>query len=181
MLPTLIYFLIALYGFSEILTLVATKSTFRKSPKDVTFYAITLPVMASYITPYFEYRYLWKSCNTGLLIAGLALFALGFFLRIKGIVDLRGFFSNVVEKSEGHTLITTGVYSVIRHPLYLGNLLLSLSVSLMYSAKFSYVLVLAGCIGTILRIAKEERFMLKEFPDYPCYIKKTCRLLPKVY
>ncbi len=83
---------------------------------------------------------------------------------------------------EGHTLVTTGPYSRVRHPVYTATLMFFVGIGLLASNW----LVAAVCVGTItcfyaLRIPVEEQMMLDHFGDrYRQYRRGTGRLLPPI-
>jgi protein-S-isoprenylcysteine O-methyltransferase Ste14 len=79
-----------------------------------------------------------------------------------------------------HRLITTGPYSRIRHPLYVGMLGWSFSL-LLLTANWIFVAVCALSAGGLLyRIPKEEQMMIEAFDEeYKAYMKRTGRFFPK--
>lgn len=88
---------------------------------------------------------------------------------------------NVQDQSgQGQQIVDTGVYSLIRHPIYLGNLLLTGGEALWLG---SYAAALIGVgvllIATVGRIAIEERQLRAQFPEYAAYARRVrARLLP---
>lgn len=83
---------------------------------------------------------------------------------------------------EGHQLITDGVYSHIRHPLYLGEILRNIGFTLILFSLYGLVLVIVGSLFLPFRIEIEERLLLEKFgQEYEEYRKRTKRLIPYVY
>jgi protein-S-isoprenylcysteine O-methyltransferase Ste14 len=91
-------------------------------------------------------------------------------------------FSGLVAIQSGHTLVTSGVYSVIRHPSYLGLLLNSLGWALAFRSGVG-VLLSALMIPPILaRIDAEERLLRSQFgAEYEAFCARTSRLIPGLY
>lgn len=91
--------------------------------------------------------------------------------------------SITLEIREQHKLVSTGLYAMIRHPMYTSFLLMSLGQAFLIA---NWVAGLAGLIGFavlfFLRIDKEERMMLENFgPQYRTYMERTKRLIPYLY
>jgi len=83
---------------------------------------------------------------------------------------------------EGHQLLTDGVYSRIRHPLYLGEIMRNLGFTLILSSLYGFVIVLVGSLFLPFRIEIEERMLLAEFgQEYEEYKKRTKKLIPYIY
>ena len=83
---------------------------------------------------------------------------------------------------DGHYLITDGIYSYLRHPLYSAHLLWGIAQMLMlhnWIAGFAYLVVIIP--RTLMRIQKEEKIMLEKFGDeYKDYMEKTGGLIPRL-
>lgn len=82
---------------------------------------------------------------------------------------------------ENHELITSGPYQFVRHPIYTGMIVAALGSALAINNFFWLMLIIAVLIF-VSRINKEEKFMLRLFPDqYPGYKKRTKALVPFVW
>ena len=75
-------------------------------------------------------------------------------------------------------LKTTGLYAVVRHPIYLGLILIALAIGLGSGSirKAIYFVLLTALLNVKARF--EERFLMQKFPEYPAYAAKVGRLLP---
>ena len=113
---------------------------------------------------------------------GVALFASGGALRIWPVFVLGRRFSGLVAIQPGHTLVTTGVYGLIRHPSYLGLLVSSLGWGLAFRAGVGVLLAVALIPPLLARINAEERLLHSEFgAEYEAYRARTWRLIPGIY
>jgi protein-S-isoprenylcysteine O-methyltransferase Ste14 len=114
---------------------------------------------------------------------GAVLVVLGLVIRIVSIMTLRQYFTYSVAKVESHKLIETGLYKNIRHPGYLGQLLIFLGLSISLSNWLSILLMmLPVAIGYLYRIKVEERFMSEQLGEvYLNYQKRTKRIIPLIY
>jgi protein-S-isoprenylcysteine O-methyltransferase Ste14 len=113
---------------------------------------------------------------------GVATYLLGGALRLWPVFVLGNRFSGLVAIQPGHTLVTDGIYSVIRHPSYLGLLINSLGWVLAFRSGVGVVLVLILIPFLLVRIRSEEALLKSEFgSQYEAYRGRTSRLIPGVY
>jgi protein-S-isoprenylcysteine O-methyltransferase Ste14 len=114
---------------------------------------------------------------------GIILIVIGLFIRIKAILTLNKYFTYVVSKVDNHKLIETGLYKIIRHPGYLGQIIIFMGISCALSNWLSIVLMfIPVAIGYLYRIKVEENFMEEQIgEDYKNYQKRTKKLFPLIY
>jgi len=113
---------------------------------------------------------------------GVLLFAAGGALRIWPVFVLGERFSGLVAIQPGHTLVTSGVYGVIRHPSYLGLLINSLGWSLAFRSGVGVLLTVLLIPPFFARINAEENLLRGQFGDeYNAYCSHTWRLIPGIY
>ena len=114
---------------------------------------------------------------------GMTLIILGLIIRITSIVTLKQQFTYTVTKIENHELIESGLYKYIRHPGYLGQLLIFIGLSTSLSNWLSIIfMIIPVSVGYIYRIKVEEKFMKDQMGQkYMDYQKKTKRLIPMIY
>jgi protein-S-isoprenylcysteine O-methyltransferase Ste14 len=82
---------------------------------------------------------------------------------------------------EARRLVTSGPYALVRHPLYLGEIVAVVGVALQYWSAWALVLVGLLCAFQLQRMKNEERVLLQVFPEYGEYMARTARLVPGVY
>ena len=113
---------------------------------------------------------------------GVALVAIGGTLRVVPVFILGHRFSGLVAIQKGHTLVTNGLYGVIRHPSYLGLLIAAFGWALAFRSLVG-VLLSAALIPTIVaRMNSEEALLRSQFgPEYDAYRARTSRLIPGLY
>jgi len=113
---------------------------------------------------------------------GAILYTLGGGLRFWPVLVLGRRFSGLVAIQEGHELVTTGVYGLVRHPSYLGMLAMSLGWGLAFRSWLGVILAALTIPPLIARIRAEERLLASEFgAPYMAYRARTWRLLPWLY
>ena len=115
-------------------------------------------------------------------VIGMALIVTGLMIRIYSILTLKQYFTYSVGKVENHKIIETGMYKFIRHPGYLGQLIIFTGISISLSNWLSILAMMMPIIfGYAYRITVEERFMVEQFGnDYLDYQKRTKKIIPFV-
>jgi protein-S-isoprenylcysteine O-methyltransferase Ste14 len=113
---------------------------------------------------------------------GVVLFAAGGALRIWPVFVLGERFSGLVAIQPGHRLVTGGIYSIIRHPSYLGLLINSLGWALAFRSGVGVLLTALTIPPLLARIRAEERLLRAQFgAEYDAYCRRTSRLIPGIY
>lgn len=114
---------------------------------------------------------------------GAFLIITGLIIRVYAINTLKQHFTYQVTKIENHELIETGLYKMIRHPGYLGQLFIFIGTAVSFSNWVSILsMMIAVSIGYLYRIRIEEIFMLEQMGQkYLDYQKKTKKLIPFVF
>lgn len=137
-----------------------------------------LPLVAIF-TPWLDGASYWLPPEVGL--AGIPIFVLGLWMLWRSHADLGRNWSPTLELHEGHTLVTEGVYRMIRHPMYTAHWLWSLAQPLLiqnWVAGWLAMLVFLPLYR--LRVPHEERMMLEHFGEaYRSYMQRTGRLFPR--
>ena len=113
---------------------------------------------------------------------GVALYGLGGALRLWPVFVLGHRFSGLAAIQPGHTLVTGGIYGVIRHPSYLGLLLNSLGWALAFRSCLGVLLTVILIPVLLVRMRSEEALLWSQFGDeYDAYRRRTPRWIPGVY
>lgn len=113
---------------------------------------------------------------------GVALYAAGGVLRLAPVFTLGDRFSGLVAIQQGHTLVTDGLYRVIRNPSYLGLLVGSLGLALAFRSGVGVLLVACLAPPLVARIRSEEALLAEHFgAQYEAYRARTWRLIPGLY
>jgi protein-S-isoprenylcysteine O-methyltransferase Ste14 len=118
-----------------------------------------------------------------LTAAGLVLFALGWTIKALALRE-NTFAVTVVrlQSERSHAVVDTGVYNVIRHPMYAGSPLVLLGMSLWLGSYAAAVFATLPFVLLMVRIGLEERFLRRQLPGYPEYVKRVpYRLIPGVW
>ncbi len=115
-------------------------------------------------------------------IAGVALFIAGIGLYEVARRTLGKFFSEAVRILPEHKLITRGPYSLIRHPIYLGEILFAFSIPMIANSLYGFVIMLVIIPILLYRISIEEKVLVSKFgQEYIEYAHKTKKIIPYIY
>jgi protein-S-isoprenylcysteine O-methyltransferase Ste14 len=139
-------------------------------------------LLAAFLPAYTDRTEFWTIDGDAVRWLGVVLFAAGGALRLWPVYVLGDRFSGLVAIQHGHTLVTSGIYGVIRHPSYMGLILNLLGWSLAYRSGVGMLLTALFIPPFIARIVAEERLLGQEFGiKYEAYCARTWRLVPWVY
>jgi protein-S-isoprenylcysteine O-methyltransferase Ste14 len=139
-------------------------------------------LLAAYLPAYTDRKEFWILDGDAIRWLGVVLFAAGGALRIWPVFVLGRRFSGLVAIQPGHTLVTAGLYGVVRHPSYLGLLVNSLGWALAFRSGVGVLLTALLIPPLIARIRAEERLLRSQFGgEYELYRSRTSRLIPGVY
>lgn len=137
------------------------------------------PRIAALLGTYFCYALSFLPANTGLGLTGNLASALlllaGNALAATALFHLGRSFSIM---PEARRLVTGGPYALIRHPLYLAELIALLGVFLQFASWAAAGILALQCVFQLLRMRNEEAILAESFPDYADYGTRTARLIP---
>jgi protein-S-isoprenylcysteine O-methyltransferase Ste14 len=139
-------------------------------------------LLQAYLPAYADRKEFWTIDGNAVRWIGVALFAAGGALRLWPVYVLGARFSGLVAIQPEHTLVTSGVYGIIRHPSYLGLLINSLGWSLAFRSGVGVLLTALTIPPLVARIRAEERLLRTQFGDaHAAYCSRTSRLVPWLY
>lgn len=114
--------------------------------------------------------------------AGLALYAGGNAVSIFALRALGKQYSGYITLQENHQLVDTGIYAVIRHPIYLRILMVSAGLPLLFRSWLFLPAMVLGALFASYRIGQEEKLLATAFGErYSAYSSRTSRLIPYLY
>jgi protein-S-isoprenylcysteine O-methyltransferase Ste14 len=139
-------------------------------------------LLDGYLPAFADRKEFWTFDDNTIRWVGVFLFAAGGALRIWPVFVLGDRFSGLVAIQPVHTLVTSGVYGVIRHPSYLGLLVNSLGWGLAFRSGVGVLLTALIIPPLLARIRAEERLLRAQFgEEYDAYRARTSRLIPGLY
>lgn len=137
-----------------------------------------LMFLAGFVVAGLNYRLGWYMLPLGVSIGAAVLFMLSYLLYAE-VLRENTYLSRTIEVQENQKVIDTGLYGIVRHPMYSVTLLLFLTMPLVLGSIFSFVVFLAYPFIIAIRIKGEEKFLEAELEGYSAYKKKVkYRLIP---
>ena len=128
-------------------------------------------------------RFHWSHMPLALQVVGAVALVVSFLL-VSLVFRENPYLSGAVriQEERGHTVISTGLYHYVRHPMYAGGLLLFLSTPLLLGSWYGLLLALVFIPIVSVRAVLEERTLRKELPGYDAYMAQVkYRLIPSVW
>jgi len=139
-------------------------------------------LLDGYLPGFTDRKEFWTIDGDTVRWVGVGLFAVGLVLRIWPVFVLGDRFSGLVAIQPGHSLATTNIYRVIRHPSYLGLLVSMLGWALAFRAGVGLLLTALLVPPLLARIHAEENLLHSQFGEqYDAYRARTSRLIPGIY
>ncbi len=143
---------------------------------------VLIALAGAYVPAYTDRTGFWTFGGNGVRWFGVTLFAIGGIVRIWPVFVLGRQFSGLVAIQPGHQLVTTGIYSVIRNPSYLGLLIAAVGWGVAFRSAIGVLLALLNIPLLIVRMRSEEKLLRSHFgAAYDAYCARTSRLIPGVY
>ena len=127
------------------------------------------------------HRFGWTVFPDWLVILGTVLFLLAYLMYAE-VLRENEYLSRTVGVQDGQKVVDTGLYGVVRHPMYAATLILFLSMGLVLGSPVSFVILLCYIPIIVKRIRNEERVLAAGLEGYGEYMKKVrYRILPFVW
>jgi protein-S-isoprenylcysteine O-methyltransferase Ste14 len=133
------------------------------------------------VVPALDRRFMWSSVPPWVSVTGDLSVALGFLL-VYFVIRENSYAASTIQVTEGQTVISTGPYAVVRHPMYAGALPLLIGMPLALGSWWGLGALMLFMPALIWRLLDEERFLHKNLPGYTEYTRKVrYRLVPCVW
>ena len=137
--------------------------------------------IAAFVLAGLNFRFGWLHLPRWVVWAGAVLFLLA-YLMWGEVLRENSWLSRTVEVQEGQVVIDSGLYGIVRHPMYAASVLLFLSMPLVLNSILSFLVMLAYLPLIAKRIRNEEKLLKKELPGYDEYMERVkYRLIPFVW
>jgi protein-S-isoprenylcysteine O-methyltransferase Ste14 len=143
---------------------------------------LTTPVfLAAFLVPGLDYRFSWSNVPVALVIAADILILLG-YLMIFFVFRQNRYASRIIEVSGDQQVITTGWYGVVRHPMYLGVMIMYLPLPLALGSWWGLIPMVILPVVLVFRIINEEKVLSENLAGYKDYCRQTrYRVLPGIW
>lgn len=140
-----------------------------------------LMFLAGFIVAGLDFRFGWLPLPKGVSIGAAAVFLIAYILYAE-VLRENTYLSRTIRVQENQKVVDTGLYGIVRHPMYAVTLLLFLSMPLVLGSLISFIIFMAYPFIIAKRIRHEEEFLEKELDGYSEYKQKVkYRLIPYMW
>lgn len=140
-----------------------------------------LLLVAGYVLTGFDARWAWSDMPIFWVLMGNSLVLIGFWIIFK-VFQQNHFAARTIEVEAEQPVISTGLYSVLRHPMYAGATLIFLATPLALGSFWAFIPFGLVCGLLMLRALHEEQVLLRDLPGYRAYYERVrYRFLPGVW
>ena len=140
-----------------------------------------LMFIAGFAVAGLDFRFGWSRMPAWVVAAASALFLIAYALYAE-VMRENAYLSRTVKVEEGQTVVDTGLYGVVRHPMYAVTILLFLMMPLVLGSWYALIAFAFYPAVIVVRLKDEEALLTKELPGYTEYKQKVkYRLLPFIW
>ncbi len=151
-----------------------------KEQKQVIIYS-GLMFLSGFIIAGLNYRFSWINISNITVIISSILFVISYILYAE-VLRENTYLSRTIKVQENQSVVDTGLYSIVRHPMYSITLVLFLTIPLILGSIISFIIFLAYPFIIIKRINNEEKVLERDLKGYKKYKKKVkYRLIPFIW
>lgn len=140
-----------------------------------------LMFIGGFVVAGLDFRFGWSCVPNAVVIAASVLFLLAYALYAE-VMRENAYLSRTVNVEEGQTVVDTGLYGIVRHPMYSATILLFLMIPLILGSWYALIIFAFYPAIIIVRLKDEEALLTRELAGYGEYKKKVkYRLLPFIW
>ena len=137
--------------------------------------------VAAFVVAGLNFRFSWHSLPDYVIWIGVVFFLLSYLIYAE-VMRENAFLSRTIEIQENQKVIDTGLYGIVRHPMYSATLIMFLSIPLILGSVISFAIMLAYIPIIAARIKDEEQLLKAELEGYTAYCRKVrWRLVPYLW
>lgn len=140
-----------------------------------------LMFVAGFVLAGLDYRFSWSSVPLPVIIAACVLFVVAYILYAE-VMRENAYLSRTVKVEQGQKVVDTGLYGVVRHPMYSVTILLFMMIPLVLGSWYALIPFAFYPVIIIVRLKDEEDLLTRELPGYAEYKQKVkYRLIPFIW
>lgn len=142
---------------------------------------VTVALAAVLILSALDWRFGWSNVPLWVIVFGDVLVAGGLYLTFV-VLQQNSFAASTIETMQGQAVISTGLYGLVRHPMYLGALIMCIGIPLALGSYWGLLIVVVVIPVLVLRIGDEEKMLIDELKGYDDYRARVrSRLIPGIW
>ena len=140
-----------------------------------------LMFVAGFVVAGLDFRFGWSDMPTWVVITASVLFLIAYVLYAE-VMRENAYLSRTIKVEEGQTVVDTGLYGIVRHPMYAVTILLFLMIPLVLGSWYALIAFAFYPAIIIARLLDEEKLLTKELAGYDTYKQKVkYRIIPFVW
>ena len=140
-----------------------------------------LMFVAGFVVAGLDFRFGWSNMPTWMIITASVLFLVAYALYAE-VMRENAYLSRTIRVEEGQTVVDTGLYGIVRHPMYAVTILLFLMIPLILGSWYALIAFAFYPAIIIVRLKDEEALLTKELPGYEEYKQKVkYRIIPFIW
>jgi protein-S-isoprenylcysteine O-methyltransferase Ste14 len=143
--------------------------------------ALPVAVVAVSVVSALDHRFTWSTVPVAVVIVGDVLVAGGIGLAYL-VIAQNNYAAATITVEEGQELVSTGLYGIVRHPMYVGALIMTVGTPLALGSWWGLLTLVPAVLVFVARILDEEKAMREDLAGYPEYMAKVpYRLMPGLW
>ena len=140
-----------------------------------------LMFIAGFVVAGLDYRFGWSSMPPAVTVASSVLFLFAYALYAE-VMRENAYLSRTIKVEQGQTVVDTGLYGIVRHPMYMATILLFLMIPIILGSWYALIPFAFYPAIIIARLKDEEDLLTRELPGYDAYKQKVrYRLIPYIW
>ena len=152
----------------------------QSAQKGVVAYA-GIMFIAGFVVAGLDFRFGWSQMPDWVVFAASVLFLAAYALYAE-VLRENAYLSRTIKVEEGQKVVDTGLYGIVRHPMYMATILLFLMIPLILGSWYALIAFAFYPIIIILRLKNEEALLTRDLPGYAAYKKKVkYRIIPFIW
>jgi len=152
-----------------------------RTAQKVVIAGLYLSLAAMVVVSVLDHRFGWSPVPTAICLVGDVLVAVGLGVVVLVIIQ-NSYAAATVQVEAGQKVVSTGLYGLVRHPMYTGNVIMMVGIPLALGSYWGLVFVVPGLIVLALRIRDEEELLKEDLDGYRDYTRNVrYRLVPHVW
>lgn len=140
-----------------------------------------LMFIAGFVVAGLDYRFGWSQMPAPVTVIASVLFLIAYALYAE-VMRENAYLSRTIKVEEGQTVVDTGLYSIVRHPMYMASILLFLMMPIVLGSWYALIVFAIYPAVIVVRLKDEEELLTRELSGYAEYKKKVkYRILPFIW
>ena len=140
-----------------------------------------LMFIAGFVVAGLDYRFGWSQMPAPVTVIASVLFLIAYALYAE-VMRENAYLSRTIKVEEGQTVVDTGLYGIVRHPMYMASILLFLMMPIVLGSWYALIVFAVYPAVIVVRLKDEEELLTRELSGYAEYNKKVkYRIIPFIW